>query len=299
LKNTPASLQSKKILQKGGEMIKFSNGHAFEYMTASGALSFDGKGWVWDYPWRWLGVFDPTLFTSVTKTLTLQPMEGNLRWYNPFRCVRLLPGGVVNAVKLSNPGITWWCENIGPSVDSSKIPLVVSIFGEPEELAEIAMLLNRFDLVGLEINASCPNIQSQNTAKVIAGCRAVKENTRFPIILKLSVSHDLEQIVKEVGNLVESFSINSIPWATAFPNRKSPLANLGGGGVSGKAAQPFTWDLVKKLVNLTSIPVIGPSIWEFDDLENIRNLGAKAISFGSIFLRYPWRPTLYVRREQK
>ena len=282
-------------------MIKFSNGHAFEYMTASGALGFDGKGWPWERPWQWLKIFDPTLFTSVTKTLTLQPTEGNLRWYNPLRCIRLLHGGVVNAVGLSNPGIAWWCEKIGPSVDSNKIPLVVSIFGEPEELAEMPRMLDRFDLVGLEIDASCPNTKTDilhNTARVIASCKAVKENSRLPLILKLSVSHDIEQIVKEVENLVEAISINSVSWAIAFPNKKSPLANFGGGGVSGKAAQPFTWSLIEKLVTSTSIPVIGPSVWEFDDIEKVRKLGAKAISFGSIFLRYPWRPTLYVRKDK-
>ena len=283
-------------------MIKFSNGHAFEYMTASGALSFDGNGWLWEQPWCWIWLLEPTLFTSVTKTLTLQPKAGNLRWYNPFRCVRIVRGGVVNAVGLSNPGIDWWCRKIGPSLNSTKIPLVASIFGEPEELAEMAMILNGFDLVGLEINASCPNTETcilQDTARVIASCEAIKANSSLPLILKVSVTHDISQIVKEVENLVEAISINSVPWAIAFPNRRSPLDNLGGGGVSGKVVQEFTWDLVKQLTELTTIPVIGPSVWDFDDLGKVRNLGAKAISFGSIFMCYPWRPTLYVRKELK
>jgi dihydroorotate dehydrogenase (NAD+) catalytic subunit len=283
-------------------MIRFSNGHAFEYMTASGALSFDGKGWPWEQPWRWIGLLDPTLFTSVTKTLTLRPTKGNLRWYNPFRCLRLVRGGVINAVGLSNPGIDWWCKEIGSSVDSAKIPLVVSIFGEPEELAEMARILNGFNLVGLEINTSCPNTETcilHDTAKVVASCKAVKSNSSLPLILKLSVTHDVPQIVREVGNFVEAFSINSVPWAIAFPNRRSPLENLGDGGVSGKAAQPFTWDLVKQLTGLTTIPVIGPSVWDFNDLEKVRGLGAKAVSFGSIFMCHPWRPTLYVRKELK
>lgn len=283
-------------------MIRFSNGHAFEYMTASGALGFDGKGWLWEQPWRWIGLLDPTLFTSVTKTLTFRPTEGNLRWYNPFRCLRLVRGGVVNAVGLSNPGIGWWCKRIGPSVDSAKIPLVASIFGELEELAEMARTLSGFDLVGLEINTSCPNTETcilQDTARIIASCKAVKSNSSLPIILKVSVAHDVSQIVREAGNLIEAISINSVPWAIAFPNRQSPLENLGGGGVSGKAAQQFTWDLVKQLTGLTTIPVIGPSVWDFDDLRKIRNLGAKAISFGSIFMCHPWRPTLYVRKELK
>ena len=283
-------------------MIRFSNGHTFEYMTASGALSFDGKGWLWEQPWRWIGLLDPTLFTSVTKTLTLRPTEGNLRWYNPFRCLRLVRGGVVNAVGLSNPGIDWWCRKIGPSVNSTKIPLVASIFGEPEELAEMVRILNDFDLVGLEINASCPNTETcilQDTARVIASCEAVKTNSRLPLILKVSVTHDISQIVKEVENLVEAISINSVPWAVAFPKCRSPLEILGGGGVSGKVAQPFTWSLVKKLAELTTIPVIGPGVWDFDDLTKVRSLDAKAVSFGSVFMCYPWRPTLYVQKELK
>ena len=283
-------------------MIRLSNGHDFEYMTASGALGFDGKGWPWEQPWRWIGLLDPTLFTSVTKTLTLRPTEGNLRWYNPFRCLRLVRGGVVNAVGLSNPGIDWWCRKIGPSVNSTKIPLVASIFGEPEELAEMVRILNDFDLVGLEINASCPNTETcilQDTARVIASCEAIKTNSRLPLILKVSVTHDISQIVKEVENLVEAISINSVPWAVAFLKCRSPLEILGGGGVSGKVAQPFTWSLVKKLAELTTIPVIGPGVWDFDDLTKVRSLDAKAVSFGSVFMCYPWRPTLYVQKELK
>ena len=283
-------------------MIRFSNGHAFEYMTASGALGFDGKGWLWEQPQRWIGLLEPTFFTSVTKTLTLRPTKGNLRLHNPFRCLRLVHGGIINAVGLSNPGVAWWRKKIGPSVDSTKVSLVASISGEPEELAEMALALSSFDLVGLEINASCPNAENRilkETSRVVAGCKAVKSNSSLPLILKVSVTQDISQIVREVGNLIEAFSINSVPWAIAFPNCRSPLENLGGGGVSGKIAQPFTWGLVKKLTELSTTPVIGPSIWDFDDLAKARGLGAKAISFGSVFIRYPWRPTLYIRRELK
>ncbi len=283
-------------------MIRLSNGHAFEYMTASGALSFDGRGWLWERPWRWVGLLDPTLFTSVTKTLTLRPTEGNLRWRNPFHCLRLIRGGVVNAVGLSNPGIDWWRGKIGPSVDSKKIPLVASILGEPEELAAMARMLSCFDLVGLEINASCPNTEDrflQDTAGVIEGCEAVKTNSCLPLILKVSAGHDVSQIVKGVGGFVEAFSINSVPWAMIFPSHQSPLEHLGGGGVSGKVAQPFTWGLAKKLARLTAIPVIWPSMWEPDDVQKAKSFGAKAVSFGSVFLRYPSRPTLCVRKELK
>ena len=281
-------------------MITLSNGHRFEYMTASGALGFDGKGWPWEQPLRWVGLFDPVVFTNVIKTLTLKPRKGNLKWYWPLGCIRPMRGGAVNAVGLTNPGIDWWIEKIGPKVDSSRIPLVGSILGEPAELAIMATILNNYDIVGLEVNASCPNTSDdilRNTEKVVRGCESAKRKSRFPILLKLSVVHDVEEIVRQAEGMVEAYSVNSVPWNIIFPDRKSPLAKLGGGGVSGKIAQSFTWPLVEKLAGMTSVPVIGPSVWDFEDIVKLRAMGAKAISFGSVFLCYPWRPTCFVRKD--
>lgn len=284
-------------------MIKLSNGHVIRYVAASGALKFDGKGWLHEGPLRWIGLLDLSLFTVVIKTLTFGPRKGNYRWYWPLGCIRLMPGGVVNSVGLTNPGIDWWCREIGPNVDKKKISLVGSILSDNNyELVEMAMMMNDFDLVGLEINASCPNTEGdllEDTVKIISACLALKRTSRFPLILKLSVVHDISSILSEVKGVVEAISINSVPWKTIFPNRKSPLAHLGGGGVSGKIAQPYTWDFVKRLVDSTDIPVIGPGVWDFSDIEKLREIGAKAISFGSIFLRYPWRPTCFVRKDMK
>lgn len=283
-------------------MIRISNGHTFEYMVASGALAFDGLGWPWEQPLRWIGLLDETIFTTVIKTLTLEPRQGNLRWHNPFGCIRFIPGGTLNAVGLTNPGIEWWCRKIGPRIDSSKAPVMSSILGEPDELALMTKMLNDFDLVGIEINASCPNTQDDllvNTEKIIESCEAVKSISHFPVILKFSVVHDIRNIVNRVEDFVEAFSINSVPWRVIFPGQRSPFTHLGGGGVSGKVAQSYTWKLVKELSEMSKIPVIGPSVWDFEDIAILRNLGAKAISFGSVFLKYPWRPTLFVRRDKK
>lgn len=283
-------------------MIRLSNGHAFEYMAVSGALGYDGQGWPWERPLKCLGLLDPSLFTVVSKTLTLHPCPGNTVWYNPFRCVRFISGGMVNAVGLANPGFDWWRKKIGPKVNFSKIPLVVSIFGSSEELAEMARRLEDYNLVGIEINASCPNTDTdilENMARVIASCEAVKRASRQPLILKISVVHDVERIVRETEGLVEALAINSVSWSIVFPDRKSPLACFGGGGVSGQAGQACTWDLVSRLSGLTDIPVIGPSVWNYEDLAEVRRRGARAIGFGSIFLRYPCRPTAFVRKEQK
>ena len=291
-------------------MITLSNGHKIEHMVASGALGFDGKGYVHEWPLRWMGLIDPSLFTVVARTVTYKPRKGNLRRYKPWACIRFLPNilkpnGVVNSVGLRNKGIRWWCEEKGILADRKKISLVGSILSDNNyELVEMARMSNDFDLVGFELNWSCPNTEGdllENSQKIIDGCRAVKKVSRFPLILKLSVVHDIKLILPEVEGIVEAISINSVPWKVIFPNKKSPLAHLGGGGVSGKIAQPHTWGFVKKLVSMTSIPVIGPSVWEFEDIQRLRNIGAKAISFGSVFFRFPWgcRPTMYVRKDMK
>ncbi|MBZ9577795.1 hypothetical protein KJA13_02030 [Patescibacteria group bacterium] len=284
-------------------MIELSNGHKIKYVAASGALKFNGKGWLHEWPLRWMGLLDPSLFTVVIKTLTYYPRKGNYHWYWPLGCIRLIPDGVVNAVGLTNPGIDWFCRKVGPSIDCKRIALVASILSDNIfSLTTMARMLNEFDLVALALNWSCPNTERdflENTAKIITGCTSVKKVSRFPLILKLSVVHDIKSILPEVVGIVEAISINSVPWEIIFPDKKSPLAHLGGGGVSGKVAQPHTWKFVEELVEKTSIPVIGPSVWEFDDIQGLRIIGAKAISFGSIFLRYPWRPTQFVKKDMK
>jgi dihydroorotate dehydrogenase len=280
-------------------VITLSNNHQFQYMAASGALAFDGKGWPWEHPLRWCGLLDPRLFTVVIKTLTRYPTRGNLRWWNPWRCVRVIEDGVVNAVALTNHGVEWWCRKIGPKVSESSIPLVGSILSDNvRELAAMASMLDDFQLVGIEYNASCPNTEHhsmQNADLVVRGCEAIRDATLHPIILKISVVHDVQRIVPRVRGLVEALSINSVPWHIVFPGRRSPLARFGGGGVSGYPARLYTWDMTRRLAYMSDIPVIGPSIWHYGDIDYVLQW-AKAVSFGSIFLRYPWRPTAYVRR---
>ena len=289
-------------------MIIFTNGHKLKYMVASGVLAFDGKGWLWERPLVWLGFIKPELFTVVIKSLTRHPRHGNLRWWKPWTCVRMIPGGAVNKVGLTNSGIEWWCKNVGPSLDFKKFPIVGSIFGDEEELVEMAEMLNRFNLVGLEVNVSCPNSghAMEQAQMVVNSVKAVKSISRHPVIVKVSADQDYLVIAHGLVGVVEAISLNSVPWKTVFTNgERTPLWRLemqvggGGGGVSGKPAQRHNWTAVAELAKQGSLPVIAPSIMEYEDMGYVRTLGAKAVSFGVIHLRTPWRPTSFVKREKK
>ena len=288
-------------------MITLSNGHTFRYMVASGALAFDGKGWLWERPLVWLGLIKPELFTVVIKSLTRNPHVGNLRWWKPWTCVRLIPGGSVNKVGLTNPGVEWWCREIGPKINFQKFPTAGSIFGDEKELVEMTEMLNRFDLVALEVNVSCPNTghAMEQAQMVIDSVKVVKRASRHPVIVKVSADQDYLTIVRGLVGIAEAVSLNSVPWRTVFTNgEQTPLWKLekqvggGGGGVSGKPAQKHNWQAVEALAKQGSLPVIGPSIMEFDDMEKLRRLGAKAIGFGAIHLRTPWKPTSFIKKEK-
>jgi len=306
-------------------MITFSNGHKFKFMTASGALAFDGRGWPWEWPLRWVGLLDPRLFTIVTKTLTRSPRRGNLSWSHPWSVVKTLRGGgVVNAIGLTNPGIAWWMEKVAPKMPET-YRIIPSIEANDErETADMIQLLEGATFIrGIELNLSCPNTKEhadRTTEKIVAICRHAAKISQVPLIAKLSYTHDYVAIAKELDQMggiggravsspdlsrgsgsagprrIEALSINSIPWAAIHPNRPSPLAKFGGGGISGRVVQDYTWDMVEELSIASKIPVIGPSVWDYEDIRRVTDKGAKAISFGSVFVRYPWRPTLFVRR---
>ena len=293
-------------------MITLSNGHKFEWMVASGALGFDGKGWFWEKPLVWLGLVKPELFTIVLKTLTRHPRRGNLSWwrlwtwlpFSPWSCVRFLPGGAVNKVGLTNPGIEYWCKHIGPRLNFEKYALVASIFGDEKELVLMAGALNNFKFKALEVNVSCPNADHDSQTETVIQClKAVKRASRYPVIAKLSVDQDYIKIAERLTWYADAISLNSVPWNVVFTHgEKTPLSKLekkvggGGGGVSGKPAQDPNWHAVKYLSISRPgyIPVIAPSVMSIEDVQHVKSLGANAVSFGTIHLRTPWKPTQIV-----
>jgi len=277
-------------------MISLPNGHNIEYLASSGALAYDGRGYWWEQPLRWVGLLDISLFTPVTKTLTYLPNGGNCKRFNPFSCIRFVKDGVLNSFGLGNPGIDWWIKN------HREFSGIVSIYPEDDyTLGKMLRKLQETNVIGIELNVSCPNVGRDsfcsNVHNIEYFLSVTKSNTALPIIVKLGVGQDIGNLFPQIEKYVDAISINSVPWNIVFPNIKSPFEELGGGALSGKIIQPYIWNFINKLKEITDIPIIGSSIWEYKDIRILReNLKVSAISFGSIFLRYPWRPTEYIRR---
>lgn len=312
--------------------IKLSNGHVLRWIAASGALGFDGKGWPWErvaqQTLRLLSLgrykmIDTSTLTVVAKTLTLNPRKGNLSLAWPFSCIRPIKGGWVNKVGLTNDGFHDWLKNVAPKIEKSCINIVVSIFGTKEELIEMVRHLNKLTWIkAIEINVSCPNTEHGMPVadQIVDIVREVLAKSKHPVLLKLSTEQPVLEIAIKLSahkaacrldeRYVEAISLNSVPYKQAFPSGQSPLHKLeqklfkqtgnggGSGGVSGRAAQPQNWKAIELLCACreNTIPVTGVSIWEYEDIDTLMNMGAKAIAFGSVFMWKPWAPCRWAKR---
>jgi len=223
-----------------------------------------------------------------TKTLTRLPREGNFRWYKPWETIKPIDNdgnvdyfnysGFVNAVGLSNIGIEKWIAEYYEKIETPE-KIILSIAAESlDELLGLIKLADPLDLLAIEPNFTCPNDtfcmdkwMTDETA-FIKAFESIHENSRHPVVLKLSAMQKYAKISESLKDKVSAISINSVPWKIIFPNKVSPLDRFGGGGVSGRAARPFTWKMALSISRIVDIPVIIPGIWETSDLEKIKNM---------------------------
>lgn len=170
------------------------------------------------------------------------------------------------------------------------------------ECIKMAMKLSGLKaVVGVEFNPSCPNRDSdfcKTPDLIVTTCAALCEVSEHPIILKLRCYQPYFRLASRTEKFVEAITINSVPWQAEFRDKPSPLAEYGGGGLSGLISRPFNWKMVQDL-SKTMTPVIGPCIWDYEDMILLARLGASAFQFGTIFMLQPWRPSAYVRRWQR
>jgi dihydroorotate dehydrogenase len=277
-------------------MIRLANGHELDFVVASGALNFTGNGYWWEQPFRWLGFIRPDEFTIITKTLTFHPRKGNLRWWAPWRCVRLIKGGTHNAVGLTNPGFRYWIDRYYPVTRSYGYKIIVSISPDSvDEAIEMAGVLSTLQVCGIEVNPSCPNVA--HYAGAVDLVNAVVANTHHPVIVKLGYT-SYKEICPQLDGKVAAFDlINAVPWGHIFGSQPSPLAHFGGGAISGDPIIIHSRDALEWGKKNLKTPIIsGGGINTYEEAMARFNMGADAISFGTLFLRRPWRPNRIVAR---
>lgn len=280
-------------------MITFHNSHRYLFGCASGALGFFGNPWIWEKPAQWLGWLRPNDFTIITKTLTFDPRPGRLRWWCPWRAVHLINNqSVVNSVALTNKGYRWWLDKYRPL---SERKIIVSIM--PDTLVQAAVMTEAFnaaDIVGLQVNVSCPNVEHGGVDLACDIVQTVVRASRHPVIVKLGYQDDYLEICRRLVTLVSAFElINAVPYQTVFPHNTSPLSRYGyEGSVSGQEIVPFAREALIKYeaMKLWAPCIAGGGIDSLEEVYVRERLGAKAFNFGVVFMRHPSRPNSIINQ---
>lgn len=199
----------------------------------------------------------------VAKGILLQPWSGNA-----YPRMVEVPGGLVNAIGLQNPGADTFVNDCLPFLRKYDVPVIVNIWGRTvDEYAKVAERLSDVEGIdGLEVNISCPNIKEggmafgTDVASAMSVISAVRAKTTLPMIPKLSPNVSnisaFARAAEDAGADAISL-INTLPAMVINVDTRKPVLSNVVGGLSGPAIRPVAVKLVWESANAVNIPVIG------------------------------------------
>jgi len=259
---------------------------------------------------RLLRAVQATGTTVFTKSATRFTRKGNFIPTNPltWRYIRRLPDlGMLNAYGLTNhgaavcaPAIRRSCAaglHVIPNLYPEFIKGTETALRETLEALEIYRQSLGPHFWALELNYSCPNSAEEIAQNVAQGLRCSQAVRRqYPelfLVAKISFCHPYE-FAQELENLGVNalHAINTIPYSLIFPPERyprSPLWQVGGGGVSGGPAWAAASDYNRGLRQKVGLFLImGCGVSSGEDVKRYFDLGADAVSICTLALR-DWR----------
>jgi len=229
----------------------------------------------------------------VSKTITLQPRAGN-----PPPRLWEAPAGMVNSIGLPNKGLEGFLAGDLPRLAELHVPLIVSVMGRGHE--EFAALVEgvapRKEVAALELNVSCPNVDSglivgEEPGETQALLEALRSLTGKPLIVKLTPNvADPGSVARaaERGGADAVSLINTLKSTALDPADLRPWLGGGGGGLSGPAVRPVALQQVAAVAGAVSIPVIGMGgIASGADALSFVAAGASLVAVGTESFRDP------------
>jgi dihydroorotate dehydrogenase (NAD+) catalytic subunit len=223
----------------------------------------------------------------VTKSLTLLP-----RWGNPPPRIAEVPSGMLNAISLENVGVDAFVAEKLPALPEG-VTVIASVFEtEVERYAEVCKRLTGVPRVaGLEINASCPHVESggiefgQDPRVLASLVRAVRTASPLPLLIKLSpnVTYVAEMARVCEGEGADGITlINSVQALEVDVERRRPVLSNVLGGLSGPAIRPIALRMVWQAARAVRLPVCGVGgIETGEDAVKFLLCGATAVQVGT------------------
>jgi dihydroorotate dehydrogenase (NAD+) catalytic subunit len=230
----------------------------------------------------------------VSKTVTLEPRQGN-----PPPRLWELAGGMINSIGLPNKGLAGYLEHDLPQLAELPVPLIVNVMGfTREQVGElVAAFAEREEVAALELNVSCPNVETgmimgadpRETAALVAHVRPL---TRKPLIVKLTPNctspGDVAVAAEAEG--ADAVSLINTLRGMAFHPRRPGVPWLGGetGGVSGPAVRAVALAQVAEVRARVEVPIVGMGgVQNGRHARDMLEAGADVVAVGTESFRDP------------
>lgn len=215
------------------------------------------------------------------------------------------PSGMLNSIGLQGPGIESFLEKDLAWLRENNVTTIVSIAGNNvDEFGELARILKDVEGIGgLEVNISCPNVESRgqvfacnpySAAEVISTVRQEWTN-ESPILAKLSP--DVTDIVEIASSVVEAgvdgvSMINTLLGMVIDLDKMKPMLGGRTGGLSGPAIRPVAVRAVYQVhAAFPHLPILGMGgIRTGHDALEFIAAGASAVSIGTVVFGDPGAP---------
>lgn len=234
----------------------------------------------------------------VVKSLAAFAWEGNA-------APRVASSGehMLNAVGLAGPGVAAWRERYLPDLERRGCDVVASIWGRTvAEFGEAAEAMRGANVVALEVNASCPNLESRSSIfahSALATAEIVRASkvAGLPIWIKLSPNTpDLVEIADAaIGAGADALVlVNTVLGLAIDIEQRRPSLGNGGGGISGPGILPVTLRCVYECrAAFPDTPIVGVGgVSSGEDAVAMIMAGANAVEVGTATFadpRAPWK----------
>lgn len=257
-------------------------------IPASGTFGF-GYEFAELYDINCLGTFS---FKGTTK---------DARFGNPTPRIAECPSGMINSVRLQNPGVDKVIsEELVKLKKCFSKPVIANVSGFAiDEYAQTCEKLDKQEQVGiLEVNISCPNVHNGGMSfgtdpKMAAEVtKAVKAVTTKPVYIKLTPNvTDIVSIAKSCEDAgADGISmINTLMGMRIDLNTRKPVIANKMGGFSGSAILPVALRMVYQVYEAVKIPIIGMGgVSSAKDVIEMMLAGATAVQIGAANLIDPY-----------
>src|SRR3954464_1418116 len=229
----------------------------------------------------------------VSKTITIEPREGN-----PPPRLWETPAGMINSIGLPNRGLEGFLAEDLPQLAELPVPLVVSVMGftRDELAALVARVGEREEVAMIELNVSCPNVETglvmgADPDETALALERVRPLTAKPLIVKLTPNALEPATVAPAaeGAGADSVSlINTLKGMALHPRTRKPWLGGISGGLSGPAVRAVALEQVRAVAERVAIPAIGMGgIATGADAADFLAAGATCVAVGTESFRDP------------